>query len=63
MPRVSADYYENKKKEIIEAMYRVCAKKPVTSVVMKDVIEELPNLSTSCVLTRQSRCSAIRTAL
>lgn len=40
MPRVSADYYENKKKEIIDAAYRVCAKKPVTSVVMKDVIEE-----------------------
>ena len=40
MPRVSADYYENKKKEIIEAAYRVCARKPVTSVVMKDVIEE-----------------------
>ena len=40
MPRVSADYYENKKKEIIEAAYRVCARKPVTSVVMKDVIAE-----------------------
>lgn len=40
MPRVSADYYENKKKEIIEAAYRVCTRKPVTSVVMKDVIAE-----------------------
>lgn len=40
MPKVSADYYENKKKEIIEAAYRVCARKPVTSVVMKDVIAE-----------------------
>ncbi len=40
MPRVSDAYYENKKKEIIEAALRVCARKPVTSVVMNDVIAE-----------------------
>lgn len=40
MPRVSDDYYEKKKKEIIDAAYRVCVRKPITSVVMKDVIAE-----------------------
>lgn len=40
MPRVSADYYEKKRKEIIAAAYRVCVRKPITSVVMKDVIDE-----------------------
>ena len=40
MPRVSEEYYENKKKEIIDAALRVCARKPVTSVVMNDVIAE-----------------------
>lgn len=40
MPRVSADYYEKKKKEIIDAAYRVCVRKPITSVVMQDVIAE-----------------------
>ncbi len=40
MPRVNDQYYENKRKEIIEAAYRVCIRKPITSVVMKDVIAE-----------------------
>ena len=40
MPRVSEEYYENKKREIIDAALRVCARKPVTSVVMNDVIAE-----------------------
>lgn len=40
MPRVSDDYYEKKRKEIIDAAYRVCVRKPITSVVMKDVIAE-----------------------
>ena len=40
MPRVSDEYYENKRKEIIDAAYRVCLKKPVTSIEMKDVINE-----------------------
>lgn len=40
MPRVSEDYYENKRREIIDAAYRVCIRKPIASVVMKDVIEE-----------------------
>ncbi|MCR5153458.1 MAG: TetR/AcrR family transcriptional regulator [Lachnospiraceae bacterium] len=40
MPRVTEEYYEMKKKEIIDAAYRVCLKKPITSIEMKDVIAE-----------------------
>ena len=40
MARVSQDYYENKRKEIMDAAYRVCVRKPITSVAMKDIIEE-----------------------
>ena len=40
MPRVTDEYYENKRKEIIDAAYRVCLKKPITSIEMKDVIDE-----------------------
>lgn len=40
MPRVNEEYLENKRKEIIDAAYRVCTRKPITSVVMKDIIAE-----------------------
>lgn len=40
MPRVNEEYYENKRKEILDAAYRVCARKPITSVTMNDVIAE-----------------------
>lgn len=40
MPRVNEEYFENKRKEIIDAAYRVCTKKPITSVAMKDIIAE-----------------------
>lgn len=40
MPKVSEEYYEKKRREIIDAAYRVCAKKPITSVDMKDIIAE-----------------------
>ncbi len=40
MPRVTNDYYEKKRGEIIEAAYRVCTKKTIGSVDMKDIIEE-----------------------
>jgi len=40
MPRVSEDYYEKKRREIIDAAYRVCARKPITSIEMKDIIAE-----------------------
>ena len=40
MPKVSEEYYEKKRREIIDAAYRVCARKPITSVEMKDIIAE-----------------------
>ena len=40
MPKVSEEYYENKRREIIDAAYRVCTKKPITSIEMKDIIAE-----------------------
>ena len=40
MPRVSEEYYEKKKQEIVDAAFRVCSRKPVTSIVMNDVIAE-----------------------
>lgn len=40
MPKVSEEYYEKKRKEIIDAAYRVCIRKPITSVEMKDIIAE-----------------------
>lgn len=40
MPKVSEEYYEKKRREIIDAAYRVCAKKPITSIDMKDIIAE-----------------------
>ena len=40
MPRVSEEYYGKKRREIIDAAYRVCARKPITSIDMKDIIAE-----------------------
>ena len=40
MPRVSEEYLEQKRREIVDAAYRVCVSKPITSVEMKDVIRE-----------------------
>ncbi len=40
MPKVSEEYFENKKKNIVQAAYRVCLRKPVEMVTMTDVIEE-----------------------
>lgn len=40
MSRVTEEYYEMKKKEIIDAAYRVCLKKPITAIEMKDIIAE-----------------------
>lgn len=40
MPKVSEEYFENKRKEIINAAYKVCASKPITSVEMKDIIAQ-----------------------
>ena len=40
MPKVSEEYYRKKCREIIDAAYRVCARKPITSIDMKDIIAE-----------------------
>ena len=40
MPKVSEEYYENKRREIVDAAYRVCTRKPITSIDMKDIIAE-----------------------
>ena len=40
MPRVNEEYFEKKRTEILDAAYRVCVKKPITSVTMNDVIAE-----------------------
>lgn len=40
MPKVSEEYFENKRRAIVEAAYRVCLRKPVGMVNMMDVIEE-----------------------
>lgn len=40
MPRVSEEYFEKKRKEIVDAAYRVCTRKPITSIEMKDIIAE-----------------------
>ena len=40
MPKVSQEYFENKRKIILEAAYRVFTKKPVYNVSMKDIVKE-----------------------
>ena len=40
MPKVNEEYYKKKRAEIIEAAYRVCTRKPIASIDMKDVIKE-----------------------
>ena len=40
MPKVSEEYYEKKRREIVDAAYRVCTRKPITSIEMKDIIAE-----------------------
>lgn len=40
MPKVSEEYYEQKRREIVDAALRVCMRKPVETIVMNDVISE-----------------------
>ena len=40
MPKVSEEYYGKKRREIVDAAYRVCTRKPITSIDMKDIIAE-----------------------
>lgn len=40
MPKVNADYFEKRKSEILDAAYRVCMRKPMHGVSMRDIISE-----------------------
>ncbi len=40
MPKVTEDYLENKRRQIVDAAYRVCLRKPVEMVTISDVIAE-----------------------
>lgn len=40
MPKVSSEYVENKRNEILDAAYRVCMNKPLHEVSMRDIILE-----------------------
>jgi AcrR family transcriptional regulator len=40
MPKVSQEYFDNKKRSIVNAAYEVCLKKPAQMVTMMDVIEQ-----------------------
>ena len=40
MPKVTPEYMENKRREIVDAAYRVCLRKPAEMVTISDVIAE-----------------------
>ena len=40
MPKVSEEYFQMKRKEIVDAAYRVCIRKSISAVELKDVIAE-----------------------
>ena len=40
MPKVSEEYFRTKRKEIVDAAYRVCIRKSISAVELKDVIAE-----------------------
>lgn len=40
MPKVNEEYFQIKKDRILDAAFTVCAKKPVYSVTMKDIVKE-----------------------
>ncbi len=40
MPKVSEEYFQKKRKEIVDAAYRVCIRKSISAVELKDVIAE-----------------------
>ena len=37
MPKVSSEYFDNKRKMIVEAAYQVCLRKPAEVVTISDV--------------------------
>ena len=40
MPKVSEKYFQQKRKEIVDAAYRICVRKSISAVELKDVIAE-----------------------
>ena len=40
MPKVTQEYFDNKRKMIVEACYQVCLRKPVEMITISDVIAE-----------------------
>ena len=40
MPKVTQEYFDNKRKKIVDCAYQVCLRKPVEMVTMMDVIEQ-----------------------
>ena len=40
MPKVTSEYMENKRRQIVEAAYQVCLRKPAEMVTISDVIAE-----------------------
>jgi len=40
MPKVTKEYFANKKKEIVDATMRVCESKPAYAVTLRDVVKE-----------------------
>ena len=40
MPKVTSEYMENKRRQIVDAAYRVCLRKPAEVVTISDVIAE-----------------------
>ena len=40
MPKVSEKYFQLKRKEIVDAAYRICVRKSISAVELKDVIAE-----------------------
>ena len=40
MPKVTQEYFDNKRKKIVECAYQVCLRKPVEMVTISDVIAE-----------------------
>lgn len=45
MPKVNEAYISEKKQVILDATFRICMRKPVYQVTMKDVIKETGNMS------------------
>ena len=40
MPKVTQEYFDNKRKKIVDCAYQVCLRKPVEMVTISDVIAE-----------------------